>query len=715
MKTFLIWWVFILLLGTSFMPFTGLFFRKFEDRGWLFSKVLGLAVSGFLTWILVCSGLMSFSMTTCTIAAGICILGNLALIYWIRKRETERLVFKKEQLRIIILEEFIFLLVFCIWTYLAGFHPAAYGTEKFMDYGFMAAMMRSKTLPAPDLWYAGSHMNYYYGGQYYAVFFTKLTGTDIAETYNVMRTLIAAFAFVLPFSLVHQLCQDHLKSNQKGKSALSASTGLLAGAAVSLCGNMHYVIIGKLQPFLQKLLSLPTGDYTYWFPNSTRYIGHYPEAGDRTIHEFPCYSFILGDLHAHVVNVMFVLTVVGILYAWIREFENSFGTPEKKGIRKICDRYILILGFFIGIFQWMNYWDFLIYFVVTGAVILYRNIRQYQGMKILLNTALQSVAVLLAAGAAGCLFTLQFDSMVSGVALVWNHSKLYQLAVLWALPVLLSVIFIAGIIIIYGKRRAVKETGKFRAFFHAVPKPDIFVVILSICALGLILIPELVYVRDIYEKTSARANTMFKLTYQAYILFGICMAYILFRLLKAHKRAARAVGKVGLICLLATLGYFPNAVNGWFGDIVDSSRYQGLNATAFLETDFTEDAQGIRWLNEHITGSPVVLEANGDSYSDFERVSAMTGLPTVLGWYVHEWLWRGDTEQLNVRAADIETIYTSQERETVEELLKEYQVSYVFVGKQEREKYEELNHELIRDLGDIVFESEGAYIIAISG
>ena len=47
-----------------------------------------------------------------------------------------------------------------------------------------------------------------------------------------------------------------------------------------------------------------------------------------------------------------------------------------------------------------------------------------------------------------------------------------------------------------------------------------------------------------------------------------------------------------------------------------------------------------------IEGQPVVLEANGDSYSDYERVSAMTGLPTVLGWYVHEWLWRGDPADL---------------------------------------------------------------------
>ena len=87
--------------------------------------------------------------------------------------------------------------------------------------------------------------------------------------------------------------------------------------------------------------------------------------------------------------------------------------------------------------------------------------------------------------------------------------------------------------------------------------------------------------------------------------------------------------------------------------------------TPFLSNDFTEDVAGIKWLKKNVKGSPVVLEANGDSYSGYERVSAMTGLPTVLGWYVHEWLWRDDTADLNEKSADIESIYTSLDAEYV--------------------------------------------------
>ena len=149
--------------------------------------------------------------------------------------------------------------------------------------------------------------------------------------------------------------------------------------------------------------------------------------------------------------------------------------------------------------------------------------------------------------------------------------------------------------------------------------------------------------------------------------------------------------------------------------MLDPSQYKGLNATAFLETDYAEDVGAIRWLKENIEGSPVVLEANGDSYSEYERVSAMIGLPTVMGWYVHEWLWRNDVADLNAKADEIETIYTSTNAAEVQMLVEKYDISYIFVGSCEREKYADLNNEVLQSLGEIVYQDPDyeTYIVKI--
>ena len=689
---FLKWWLMVLALGIGFYPLTRLLFSSLEDRGWIFSKVIGIALSGFLTWVLVCCKLTKFTGTTALVITGIAIAACW-ILFGAKCRE------KTPNVDLILGEELIFLAFFLMWTYFAGFRPEAKGTEKFMDYGFMAAMMRSDTLPAKDLWYGLENINYYYGGQYYAVFLTKISFTRIRETYHLMRTLVAGFAFVLPFSLTWNMMKG-MPGKKPVKGWLAALGGLLSGAAVSLAGNMHYVMYG----LFGKVFKL-SGYENYWFPSSTRYIGHNPETTDQCIHEFPSYSFVLGDLHAHVVNVFFVLTVIGLLYAWmkkIRERQQEEFVFSLK--RTLLEPQILALGVFTGIFHWTNYWDFIIYYTVVLICIVVMALYRYPGKKkaALLTVVLQAAEAFVLGTVAALPFTSTFQTMVSGVALAKNHSAFYQLLILWGLPVVITIILLLCVLVKY--RREYQGPSRFVQFFRKVPLSDLFALILGICAVGLILIPEVVYVRDIYENGYARSNTMFKLTYQAFIMFGIVMSYAVIRLITWEKEIIlKILGSVGLVLILMTCGYFGYSVSCWYGNVLDPDGYRCLDATAYLENVYPEDAPAIRWLNENVEENPVVLEANGDSYSDYCRVSAMTGLPTVLGWYVHVWLWRNDTEYLNQKAADIEAIYTSSDTELVGELLEKYEVKYIFVGSCEREKYPGLNERQLQQQGTIVF------------
>ena len=127
-----------------------------------------------------------------------------------------------------------------------------------------------------------------------------------------MRTFVAGFAFVLPFSLVRQMTTDLQGRKVTGwKKQLPTLAGFLAGLAVSIAGNMHYVVYAQILPLIQKLKGEEVSGY--WFPDATRYIGFNPDVPDKTIHEFPCYSFVLGDLHAHVAVSYTHLTLPTIL------------------------------------------------------------------------------------------------------------------------------------------------------------------------------------------------------------------------------------------------------------------------------------------------------------------------------------------------------------------------------------------------------------------
>ena len=733
----------MLFIGVGFLPLANRLFRNFEDGGWLFSKMLGLFLSAWLFWVFCVAGLASF-VQSAILVFWLILLCVMYLIYAarlpLRKREKrirsrvvgshasdtalgheggeddmdgaahteagpseyrlgplEGLFRSKTSRRLIIAEEVMFLALFGIAFYIIGFNPAAYGTEKFMDYAFLTAMNRSTTLPFEDMWYAGNVINYYYGGQYMAAFLMKMTGVAPGYAYNLMRALLTSGSFVLPFSLVYQLSRD------RGGRAASLAAGALGGLATAFCGNMHYVIYALIMPRINP--ETPG----YWFPDATRYIGYNPDLPDKTIHEFPAYSSILGDLHAHYINVIFVISVAALVYAWAQCQD-----PRRPKRRPLLDAHLLIIGIMTGAFRWTNYWDFPIYYVVCGSVIFFVNLRIYSDSvkKFLVVMAEEAVMIFVVGYAAALPFKLKFDMISTEVHLTHSHSRLVQLLVLWGLPAFCLLVFVIRLLTEYLAMR--KTTPRLLWKARRMALPDLAVLMFGLCAAGLVFLPEVIYVKDIYGGEHYRANTMFKLTYQAFILFAMCMAYILVRLIRERFIILKVLGIAGAALLILTGGYTLRGVRDWFGEDLSPSMRRSSDASVYLEQDFSEDKDAIDWINENIEGQPVILEVAGDSYTEYGRVSVSTGCPTIEGWYVHEWLWRGDTDDLNTRRTDIETIYTSDDPETARMVADLYDVSYIFVGSCERKMYPYLNIETLTSIGDVVYGSEdGTFIVKV--
>ena len=848
-----VWWLFTAVLGLGFMPLTGLVFRNFRDRGWIFSKSIGILISSMVFFWLNSMHVLKFVQTNLLIVTVILIALNIVMFFRLNMES----VFSDADYILIAVEEVLFLAVYLIWVWIIGFKPEAYGTEKFMDYGFLTSMMRSLWMPFEDMWYSGEPINYYYGGQYVTSWMIKLTGINVGVGYNVMRALIASFSFCAPFSLVWQLMRDRF--GRKGKEAPWVSA-IIAGWAVAFCGNFHYVIYGIIKPLVY---SARGDEYNYWFPDSTRYIGYDPDLPDKTIHEYPAYSTVLGDLHAHYLDILFVVAVTAIAYAYAQKVLASSKTSGKHErlttqsllIEILAQPEIILIGFFTGIFRFTNFWDFPIYFVVCGSIVFFMNLWKYKDDLVRFAVVMAGQAAeAFVIGYIACLpFTMNFDQISSEIGLCTTHTVFYQFMVLWGLPIAVFSGFLIMIVLEQIERskatRAVAgpvgepgpvlgespseggegiarkdeieaagdisaasdknpsaggesillkdERGQAgenerrvwaglptgpdrmlhedvkaadvkaaktavrdktaepdrgakradRAFsFLTLRKndsgeekkrelnsgpmiedspdddrvlfglhlPDLAVILIGLCALGLILMPEVIYVKDIYGGEHYRANTMFKLTYQAFILFGMMMGYVIERCYLRGRRAGRVFSIVALVLVVFTAGYIFKSINSWFGNVLKSNDRISTDASVFVDESMSTDFDAISWLNNTVTGRPVVLEAPGDSYTDYQRVSVATGLPTVLGWYVHEWLWRNDTDALNARVSDAQTIYTSTDEETVRQLIRKYDIKYIYIGQLERQKYPDLNDALLQSIGQVAYsDGETTYIMKV--
>jgi len=383
-------------------------------------------------------------------------------------------------------------------------------------------------------------------------------------------------------------------------------------------------------------------------------------------------------------------------------------------------------------------------------------------------------------------FNHAFEPISKSIALSVNHTPVWQLLVLWG-PFLLAGLLLLLYLLAWG------QPGKLRRVFPAaagsqeateMPRgwlirflrlqnpADLLACCFLTVAVGLILAPELVYVVDIYSGDYKRANTMFKFTYQAFVLFSLVWAYATVRVLATRSKSRPAaapnrssrqasirlpgrayrpapnwpawlIGLPLVILLLLPFWYPFAATRQWLGAF-KLQNYRGIDGLEVLATkdsaqidgnaagELAADYAAIRWLNAHVQNQPVILEASGDSYTDYCRISAFTGLPTVIGWQTHEWLWRTGRSTpdaygsvVSPRQADVLTLYTTTDQVRRQELLKKYQVAYIIIGDLERTKYSEIlsdgsrhvlvQEDLLSELGQIVFQEGTLLMIKIAG
>ncbi|MDR1913707.1 MAG: DUF2298 domain-containing protein, partial [Clostridiales bacterium] len=230
------WWLTLLALGLIFAPLTNLIFKDFKARGYMFAKVIGIAISGYLTWVICSLKIMPFTPTTVLIVLSLCLAVNIAI--GIKTGFYKDAIKSEDILKRISSQETLFIFLLFYWSYLRGIKPEIIGLEKFMDFGFVNSILRSEYFPPQDMWFAGQPINYYYLGQYFAAYLTRLSFVPSNISYNLMMATLFAVSFMLAYTIAQHLFEIYEQNANKGKIYKHARTisGLLAGALVTLSG-----------------------------------------------------------------------------------------------------------------------------------------------------------------------------------------------------------------------------------------------------------------------------------------------------------------------------------------------------------------------------------------------------------------------------------------------------------------------------------------------
>jgi len=712
------WWLYILLTGILFLPVAQKYFGSFFDKGYGFSKAIGILALSYSSWLLTSAGVSGAGR----IYAFIPVIAFIPAVFFLYGKSGALDVIKKNS-RIMLAEELLFMAMLFFWSYVRGIQPDIYGLEKYMDFGFVNAILRSDTMPPIDIWFAGKGINYYYFGHYICAYLTRLTGIEAFYTYNLMMATLFSLSFLLSFSLSANLL--HLLKGYGMKKLMLA--GLIAATLLAFGGNLHSFIYGYGIPLYHKLTGTVQEGREYFYPDSTRYIGYNPQTNDKTIHEFPSYSFIVSDLHGHVSDIPAVLTFMALLV-------SCFAAGE--GIGRLGPGKTVLFGLLLSAIYMTNTWDYPIYITVFIIIMLYGNIAAKQKLSGSTgasdavkpsNPFLKTVVVVFSITALSQIFSipysLKFEGISAGVGLVRYRTPLYQLAVLWGYQLLLVLGFVLFLIVSTRKRmslgrrseplKAAEEAWPYR-LLRNIAAPDMVCLLLCCCGLGLLLIPEVVYVSDIYYTSYHRANTMFKLTYQAFIMFCIAAGYIMVRIPPAiGRKGFKILVAAGFISIyLLPMSFFPMAAKGYYTSL-HPRNYKGLDGLQFLNRKRPEDYKVIEWLNANVKGQPVILEANGESYSEYCRISMATGLPTVQGWYVHEWLWRNDSKEPQTRGEEVKTVYESGSMAATMDILRKYKVEYIIIGDLEREKFGAIDEDKLLSFGEVVFEAGDTKVVRV--
>lgn len=794
MADVLAFWLVALVVGALGFPISAVLLRRLPDAGAGLAVPLGLVLTSYGYFIL-----RVFSVLPAGRGGYVLAIGLIALVAAATAgRDRWLLVTWYRAWPGLVVAAGVFTFAFFGYVAFRSYNAEIGGTEQPMDFMYLNATLTSPEYPPHDPWLAGEQASYYYFGYLQSGVLTAVSGVPPSVGYNLSLAYTFAATASAAASLAFALARwmTGAQGRPWAMAAGAAAVGLLlfVGSLSAVfewsaahghtnralfeafgvewmipCepGQVEDCYTGQLNP---RTTSWYPSEFWFWWRGSRIIPG--------TITEFPFFSFLLGDLHPHVMSLPLVLLALGVAMATWR------GRGALGWRRHLDDPYTgLALAIIIGALAFQNAWDVITFTAVLALAVFARNLRSMPAVPAALAGAGYLGPVALAGAVGYAPWWLTFSSQAEGIyAYVGEgtrpaHAFLQfgpllaagllaalfasrrgglpglarvSLATAW-LPLVPFIAWLAlaaargdlatGLddrgaggwvtLVLYGAAvwlLATVAISMARSRNAAAP-------VAAFAVTGVLLLygSELFLIRDVFFGSVPRLNTVFKLSYQAWVLLSLAgavgivaglRAAILFRRPMAFLALPAAwLAAAGLVYpLLAafnrTEGFrLPTTIDGLAAVARNDPNDYALTLWITQHTapgDVVFEATGRRWQGS-AGQQPVIANASVD-YSEAGRIAARTGRQTPIGWYFHEIQWRGDTPanraEFTRRQDLVDSAYLSGDPEVVLAAMNEFRARYLVVGRVEMASYPGLLPDFSTFL-DVAFEAGSYRVYAV--
>lgn len=756
------------------------------DRGYGIARAVGLLMVSYLTWL--AASLHVLPNTRGTIALAVLLLAAAGgLSFRLHRRGEARFSPPHRFWTLLLVYEGLFLALYAFWAWVRAqnpdlWHPVV-GGEKPMDFAYLNAVIKSSWFPPYNPWFAGGYINYYYFGFVLVGTLAKLTGIMPSIAYNLALALFYALVGGAAFSVAFNLVA--WRQPRGAAEWRPYIAGLLAALFLLVLGNLGEVrllfdsfrlVAGEVPfrstiPGLESLVQAMKGlgmvlggarlplrpETPYWYP--TRMIP--PDAsGVGPITEFPAFTFLYADLHAHLLALPYTLCALVLMVEWALESRREHSQDSQW-------RSLLLAALIIGALRATNTWDYPTYLLLAMAVLAWSIVRRQARHEAECRKKGWWLRALLYPLLLAGLTMLLFLPYIRAYTAPYNRVRLWTDA---RTPLDIYILLLGQFLLPLGTllvRDAwqVLSGGRLSSFLlglggamlcglaaaglgvpvAAVALPmGVLAFVLALLlpahralpsfwvavALALTLGVEVL----VLEGDIGRMNTVFKFHFQAWTLLSVSAAVALMELVNVTDgwpRDARHLWWGTITVTLLAMALFPvMSIPAKVGDRFTHATGPTLDGMAYIrysrtgdvrgEVDLGPDYGGILWLLENVQGSPVILEGLGArEYLWGNRISIYTGLPAVVGWRWHE-VQQGMGEEVDRRHREVQECYNTPDPERALAILQRYHVRYIYVGPYERLYYDPVGLSKFdemagRGLLRVVYDREGVRIYEVGG